>query len=99
MIDRVPELRKLPAGLVLDSELVELNEAGAPDWPLLCGRMLHGNTTNAVTFFAFDVLRVDGNAHRLGHAPEPLVSSASAVPEIASSRTPVTVKSETLKTA
>ena len=61
MTDRVPELARLPAGLVLDGELVAFNDRGAPCWPLLCGRMLHGNPSVAVTFVAFDVLRVDGH--------------------------------------
>ena len=61
MTKLVPELAKLPDGLVLDGELVAFNETGAPDWPLLCGRMLHGNPAIAVTFVAFDVLRVDGH--------------------------------------
>jgi bifunctional non-homologous end joining protein LigD len=61
MADRLPELGQLPAGLVLDGELVAFNDVGAPDWPLLCGRVLHGNTSVAVTFVAFDLLRVDGH--------------------------------------
>jgi bifunctional non-homologous end joining protein LigD len=61
MTDRVPELGVLPRGLVLDGELVAFNEQGAPHWPLVCERVLHGNTTVPVTFMAFDVLRVDGH--------------------------------------
>ena len=61
MADRVPELEQLPRGLVLDGELVAFNESGAPDWPVLCGRMLHGNPSVAATFVAFDVLRIDGH--------------------------------------
>ena len=61
MSDRVPELRELPAGLVLDGELVAFNEAGAPHWPLLVERVLHGNTAIPLTFVAFDLLRVDGH--------------------------------------
>ena len=34
MTTQVPELRELPAGLVLDGELA-FNEAGAPHWPLV----------------------------------------------------------------
>jgi hypothetical protein len=30
MTDRVPELAKIPCGLVLDGELVAFNEQGAP---------------------------------------------------------------------
>jgi bifunctional non-homologous end joining protein LigD len=61
MSDRVPELRELPSGLVLDGELVAFNEAGAPHWPLVVERVLHGNTAVPVTFVAFDLLRVDGH--------------------------------------
>ena len=58
MSDRVPELRELPPGLVLDGELVAFNDAGAPHWPLAVERMLHGNTAIPLTFVAFDLLRV-----------------------------------------
>jgi bifunctional non-homologous end joining protein LigD len=61
MTDRVPELRELPPGLVLDGELVAFNAAGAPHWPLVVERVLHGNTAIPVTFVAFDLLRVDGH--------------------------------------
>ena len=61
MSDRVPELRELPPGLVLDGELVAFNEHGAPHWPLVVERVLHGNTAIPVTFVAFDLLRVDGH--------------------------------------
>jgi bifunctional non-homologous end joining protein LigD len=61
MSDRVPELRELPPGLVLDGELVAFNDAGAPHWPLVVERMLHGNTAIPLTFVAFDLLRVDGH--------------------------------------
>jgi bifunctional non-homologous end joining protein LigD len=46
---------------VLDGELVAFNEQGAPYWPLLCERVLHGNRSIPVTFVALDVLRVDGH--------------------------------------
>ena len=61
MSDRVPELRELPPGLVLDGELVAFNDAGAPHWPLVVERVLHGNTAIPLTFVAFDLLRVDGH--------------------------------------
>jgi bifunctional non-homologous end joining protein LigD len=57
----VPELRELPSGLVLDGELVAFNDAGAPHWPLVVERVLHGNTAISVTFVAFDLVRVDGH--------------------------------------
>ena len=61
MSDRVPELRELPPGLVLDGELVAFNDGGAPHWPLVVERVLHGNTAIPLTFVAFDLLRVDGH--------------------------------------
>ena len=61
MTDRVPELRQLPSGLVLAGELVAFDDQGAPHWPLLCERVLHGNTTIAVTFVAFDLLAPHGH--------------------------------------
>jgi bifunctional non-homologous end joining protein LigD len=61
MTDRVPELEDLQRGLVLDGELVAFNGHGAPHWPLLCERVLHGNLSIPVTFVAFDLLAVDGH--------------------------------------
>ena len=61
MTTAVPELSTLPKGLVLDGELVAFNSEGAPDWPMLCERVLHGNRSIAAVFVAFDVLRVDGH--------------------------------------
>jgi bifunctional non-homologous end joining protein LigD len=61
MTDRVPELRWLPKGLVLDGELIAFNDAGAPHWPLVCERMLHGNHSIPIVFVAFDLLRVNGH--------------------------------------
>lgn len=61
MADRVPELRALQHGLVLDGELVAFNQEGAPHWPLVVERILHGNTSIPITFVAFDLLRVDGH--------------------------------------
>ena len=46
---------------MLDGELVAFNDTGAPHWPLVCERVLHGNRSIKVTFVAFDVLRVDGH--------------------------------------
>jgi hypothetical protein len=43
MSERVTELATLPRGLVLDGELVAFNERGAPHWPLVCERVIHGN--------------------------------------------------------
>ena len=67
MAERVPELRNLPSGLVLDGELVAFNQAGAPHWPLVCERILQNNASIAVSFVVFDVLRVNG--HGLAASP------------------------------
>jgi bifunctional non-homologous end joining protein LigD len=61
MSERVPELSALPPGLMLDGELAAFNEQGAPHWPLLCERVLHGNRSIPLTFVAFDLLAVDGH--------------------------------------
>jgi len=57
----LPELDAMPAGLVLDGELVAFH-VGKPSFPLLCSRLLHPNSDAPVTFVAFDVLYVDGAA-------------------------------------
>jgi bifunctional non-homologous end joining protein LigD len=61
MTERLPELAELPAGLVLDGEIVAVNEAGVPHWPLVGQRVLHGDDSIAITYAVFDVLRVDGH--------------------------------------
>jgi bifunctional non-homologous end joining protein LigD len=61
MTSRLPELAAMPPGLVLDGELVAFNGDGAPHWPLLCERVLHGNRSIPITFVAFDLLAVDGH--------------------------------------
>ena len=43
MTAAVPELAELPAGLVLDGELVAFNDDGDPHFPLLSRRVLHGD--------------------------------------------------------
>jgi bifunctional non-homologous end joining protein LigD len=60
MTARLPELQGLPPGIVLDSELVAFNDAGDPDWPLLCRRVLHGDGAIAVQLMVFDLIAVDG---------------------------------------
>jgi len=56
----LPELAKLPEGLVLDGELVAPGEDGRPSFPRLSTRILHGRPEFHVTFIVFDVLRVEG---------------------------------------
>jgi bifunctional non-homologous end joining protein LigD len=42
MTDAVPELERLPQGLVLDGELIALGDDGLPSFPRLSERVLHG---------------------------------------------------------
>jgi bifunctional non-homologous end joining protein LigD len=58
MTAAVPELRDLPAGLVLDGELVAWRD-GEPFFPLVCRRVLMSDRTVPLTYMIFDVLRVD----------------------------------------
>jgi bifunctional non-homologous end joining protein LigD len=60
MADRLPELAGLPAGLVLDGELVAFGLDGRPSFPLLGQRVLHGREAIPVTLIVFDVLRIEG---------------------------------------
>jgi bifunctional non-homologous end joining protein LigD len=60
MAGRLPELARLPEGLVLDGELVAFGEDGRPSFPLVGLRVLHGRTAIPVTLTIFDLLRVDG---------------------------------------
>jgi bifunctional non-homologous end joining protein LigD len=60
MMPLLPELAKLPSGLVLDGELVAPDEEGRPSFPRLSPRILHGRPGIHVTFIVFDILRVEG---------------------------------------
>jgi ATP-dependent DNA ligase len=44
----------------VDGELVAFDGNGIPDFHRLGARMLHGDTTIAVTMFVFDLLAVEG---------------------------------------
>jgi len=55
----LPELQKLPDGLVLDGELVAW-KGKEPWFPNLRRRMLNNDLSVPVTFVAFDVLSLDG---------------------------------------
>jgi bifunctional non-homologous end joining protein LigD len=60
MTDRLPELAELPAGLVLDGEIVAFDD-GVPYFPDIVARVLHGDGSIAVRYAVFDLLRVDGH--------------------------------------
>jgi ATP-dependent DNA ligase len=61
MSERLPELAGLPAGLVLDGELVAFALDGRPSFSLLSLRILHGRDHIPVMLMIFDVLRVEGH--------------------------------------
>jgi bifunctional non-homologous end joining protein LigD len=55
----LPELQALPAGLVLDGELVAWKD-GEPHFPLVCRRVLNRDMSIPLTFVIFDVLQHKG---------------------------------------
>ena len=59
MTAAAPELADLPAGLVLDGELVAWRN-GEPYFPDVCHRVLNRDMTIPLTFVVFDLLAVDG---------------------------------------
>jgi bifunctional non-homologous end joining protein LigD len=59
MSERVPELARLPSGLLLDGELISLGEDGRPSFPRLGLRVLHGRASIPILFVVFDLLRVE----------------------------------------
>jgi bifunctional non-homologous end joining protein LigD len=59
MTQVLPELRSLPAGLVLDGELVAW-EGSEPNFPLVGRRVLNRDMSVPLTFVIFDLLRRDG---------------------------------------
>jgi bifunctional non-homologous end joining protein LigD len=59
MTQVLPELRGLPAGLVLDGELVAWKR-NQPYFPLVCRRVLNRDITVPLSYVIFDVLRRDG---------------------------------------
>ena len=55
----LPELRRLPTGLLLDGELVAW-KGSEPYFPLVCRRVLNRDMSIPLTFVIFDVLRHKG---------------------------------------
>jgi bifunctional non-homologous end joining protein LigD len=56
----LPELGSFPAFGVVDGELAAFDSDGAPDFPLVCERMLMRRRHIPVVFVIFDVLSLDG---------------------------------------
>jgi bifunctional non-homologous end joining protein LigD len=62
MTDLLPELVSFPIFGVFDGELVAFDSHGAPDFPLVCERMLMRRRYVAVVYIIFDVLSLDGRS-------------------------------------
>jgi bifunctional non-homologous end joining protein LigD len=62
MTPLVPELAALPVAATFDGELVAFGPDGAPDFPLLCERMLMRRTGITVTYMVFDLLSLEGTS-------------------------------------
>lgn len=60
MAQRLPELERLPPGLVLDGEVIAFRN-GEPWFPGVCDRILHGRDI-PIVFVAFDLLNCDGES-------------------------------------
>jgi bifunctional non-homologous end joining protein LigD len=60
MTDLLPEFASFPVFGIFDGELVAFDTEGAPDFPLLCERMLMRRRHIPVAYVIFDVLSLDG---------------------------------------
>jgi bifunctional non-homologous end joining protein LigD len=60
MTDLVPELAALPVLVTLDGELCAFGPDGAPDFSLICERMLMRRSGIRLTYMVFDLLCLDG---------------------------------------
>jgi bifunctional non-homologous end joining protein LigD len=56
----VPELATFPVFGTFDSELVAFDDAGYPDFPLICERLLNRDNDIRLTYVIFDVLSLNG---------------------------------------
>jgi bifunctional non-homologous end joining protein LigD len=60
MTELLPELASFPAFGIFDGEFVAFDSDGAPDFPLVCERMLMRRRQIHVVYVIFDVLSVEG---------------------------------------
>jgi bifunctional non-homologous end joining protein LigD len=60
MTPLLPELASFPVFGTFDGELVAFDDAGAPDFPLICERVLMRRHHVRVEYVIFDVLSLDG---------------------------------------
>ena len=62
MTEHVQFLVHLPVRAMLDGELVAFDDAGRPDFPLVCEAVLHRHDSIPLVFVVFDVLSVEGRS-------------------------------------
>jgi hypothetical protein len=62
MTELVPELASFPACGIFDGELVAFDSTGAPDFPLVCERLLNRRPNIRLTYIVFDVLSLEGES-------------------------------------
>ena len=60
MTELIPELASFPVYGSFDGELVAFDSDGAPDFPLICERLLNKHHSIRLTFVIFDLLSLDG---------------------------------------
>jgi bifunctional non-homologous end joining protein LigD len=60
MTDLLPELASFPVFGIFDGELVAFDTSVAPDFPLVCERMLMRRRHIPVVYVIFDVLSLEG---------------------------------------
>jgi bifunctional non-homologous end joining protein LigD len=62
MTDLITELSAFPVFGTFDGELVAFDTTGAPDFPLVCERLLNRHHSIRLTYMVFDVLSLDGRS-------------------------------------
>jgi bifunctional non-homologous end joining protein LigD len=62
MTELVPELSSFPVYGTFDGELVAFNSDGAPDFPMVCERLLNRHHMIRLAYMIFDVLSLDGRS-------------------------------------
>ena len=80
----LPELRRLPSGLVVVGELIAFRR-GEPYFPDVCRRVLNADRTVPFTLMIFDLLQLDGEdmtPAAVPRAPEPARGARPRRPEL-----------------
>jgi bifunctional non-homologous end joining protein LigD len=62
MTELVPELASFPTFGIFDGQLVSFDSTGAPDFPLICERLLNRRPHIHLTYVIFDVLSLHGES-------------------------------------